>query len=130
MDINNGNSDLLCKNIRIHHECVGGIEKPIARITDWQNEACQVMTNGDPEGRIFLVADQTAPLRAGCVNYFVCKCLLKNLALLLKTTDMEHMSNHRRKLYFGICIKSLISSHYTSFVLKILSAFYTCFLYS
>ena len=39
---------------RIHHECEGGIEKSVPRITDWHHEACQVMTNGDHEGRIFL----------------------------------------------------------------------------
>ena len=39
---------------RIHHECKGGIEKSVPRITDWHHEACQVMTNGDRKGRIFL----------------------------------------------------------------------------
>ena len=41
-------------SIRIHHECEGGIGKSVPRITDWQYEACRVMTNSDPEGRIFL----------------------------------------------------------------------------
>ena len=41
-------------NIRIYHVCNGGIEKSVPRITDWHHEACRVMTNGDPEGRIFL----------------------------------------------------------------------------
>ena len=40
--------------IRIHHECEGGIEKSVPRITDWHHEACRVMTLGDREGRIFL----------------------------------------------------------------------------
>ena len=45
----------LCeKIIRIYHECEGGIEKSVPRITVWHHEACQVMTNGDIEGRIFL----------------------------------------------------------------------------
>ena len=35
-------------------ECEGRIEKSIPRITVWHHEACQVMTNGDPEGQIFL----------------------------------------------------------------------------
>ena len=30
------------------------IEKPIPRNTDWHHEACQVMTNGNCEGQIFL----------------------------------------------------------------------------
>ena len=32
----------------------GRIEKSVPRITDWHHEACQVMTNGDREGQIFL----------------------------------------------------------------------------
>ena len=40
--------------IRIHHECEGGIETSVPRITDWHHETCRVMTNGDPEGHIFL----------------------------------------------------------------------------
>ena len=41
-------------NIRIYDEYELGIEKSVPRITDWHHEACGVMTNGDPEGRIFL----------------------------------------------------------------------------
>ena len=41
-------------NIRIYHECEGRIEKSVPRITVWHHEACQVMTNGDSEGRIFI----------------------------------------------------------------------------
>ena len=40
--------------IRIYHECEGKIEKFVLRIAVWHHEACQVMTNGDPEGQIFL----------------------------------------------------------------------------
>ena len=40
--------------VRIHHECEGGIEKSVPRVTVWHHEACRVMTKGDPEGRIFL----------------------------------------------------------------------------
>ena len=40
--------------IRIYHECEGRIEISFPRITDGHHEACRVMTNGDPEGRIFL----------------------------------------------------------------------------
>ena len=42
------------ENIRIYHECEGGIEKSVPRITDWHHEACRVMTIGDHEGWIFL----------------------------------------------------------------------------
>ena len=48
------NFALLPYTIRIYHECEDGIEKFIPRITDWHHEACRVMTNGDPEGWIFL----------------------------------------------------------------------------
>ena len=40
--------------IRIYHECEDRIEKSVSRITIWHNEACRVMTKGDPEGQIFL----------------------------------------------------------------------------
>ena len=40
--------------IRIHHECQGGIEKSVPRITKWHHEACRVMINCDHEGQIFL----------------------------------------------------------------------------
>ena len=40
--------------IGICHECEGGIEKSVPRITIWHHKACRVMTNGVPEGRIFL----------------------------------------------------------------------------
>ena len=41
-------------HIIIYHECEGRIEKSVPRIAVWHHEACRVMTNGDPEGRIFL----------------------------------------------------------------------------
>ena len=37
-----------------YHECEGGIENPIPRITFCYHEARRVMTNGDREGWIFL----------------------------------------------------------------------------
>ena len=41
-------------NIRIHRDCENGIAKSVLRIAVWHHKACRVMTNGDPEGRIFL----------------------------------------------------------------------------
>ena len=45
------------QTIRIYHKCVWGgggrIEKSVPMITDLHHEACRVMTNGDPDGRIF-----------------------------------------------------------------------------
>ena len=46
-------------NIRIYHECEGGIEKSVLRITYWHPEACRVMANGDCEGWIFLSHSHT-----------------------------------------------------------------------
>ena len=31
----------------IYHECEGGIEKLVTRITVWHRKTCRVMTNGD-----------------------------------------------------------------------------------
>ena len=42
------------KNIRIYHECEGGIEKSAPLMTDWHHEAWRVVTNGDREGWLFL----------------------------------------------------------------------------
>ena len=40
--------------IRIYYECEGRIEKSDPRIIVWHHESCRVMTNIDPERRIFL----------------------------------------------------------------------------
>ena len=40
--------------IRIYHECEGGLEKSVPKIAVSHYEACRVMTNSDPDGRIFL----------------------------------------------------------------------------
>ena len=40
--------------IKESHECEVGIGKSVLRITDWHQEACRVMTKGNPEGQIFL----------------------------------------------------------------------------
>ena len=45
---------VVCSHIRIHHDCEGGIEKCVSRITDWQHEACRVMKNSNCEVWIFL----------------------------------------------------------------------------
>ena len=48
-----GGHEHLIKVIIIYHECEGGIEKAVPRITGWHHETCRVMTNSDREGRIF-----------------------------------------------------------------------------
>ena len=45
--------------IRNRYECEDGIGKSVPRVTGWHHEACGVMTNGDPEGRIFLSVPHT-----------------------------------------------------------------------
>ena len=47
------------KNIIIYHECEGRIEKSVPRIAVWLHEAYRVMTNGDPDGQIFLLNPHT-----------------------------------------------------------------------
>ena len=47
---------LICKltdNIRIYPEWEGGIEKSVARITVWNQEACRVMTAMNMKDRFF-----------------------------------------------------------------------------
>ena len=43
------------KHKRIYHECEIRIEKFVLRIAVWHREACGVMKNSDPEGRIFFI---------------------------------------------------------------------------
>ena len=44
---------------RICHKSEGRIETSVQRITVWHHQACRVMTNGDPEGWIFLFYPHT-----------------------------------------------------------------------
>ena len=43
----------LTKSCRLNRP-YGTVEKSVPRIAIWNHEACQVISNGDPEGRIFL----------------------------------------------------------------------------
>ena len=63
------------ESIRLYHECEGWIEKSVLSITNWNHKACQVMTNVDCEGRIFLSRPQTMK-----VLFFL---LTKNTVLFL-----------------------------------------------
>ena len=56
-------------NIMIHHECEGEIEISVLMIAGCHHEACQVMTNYDPEGLFFY------PTRPQILNYFSCSPL-------------------------------------------------------
>ena len=47
------------RTIRIYHECEDRIEKSVPRIAVWHHEASRVMTNGDPEERMFLSYPRT-----------------------------------------------------------------------
>ena len=51
---NKPNKIISLNHLRIYHECEGRIENSVPRITFWHHEACRVVTNGDPEGRIIL----------------------------------------------------------------------------
>ena len=46
--------DIDVRQIRIYHECEDRIEIFVPGIAVRYHEACRVMTNGDPEGYIFL----------------------------------------------------------------------------
>ena len=46
-------------SIGIYHECEGGIEKFVPRITDWHHKAWRGMKIGDHEGQIFLFHPHT-----------------------------------------------------------------------
>ena len=88
------NLDLHCyleKNIRIYHECEGGIEKSVPRITDSHHEACQVMPNGGPKGRIFLSHPHT---NNGFIFLLTIKyhilCLKKRLPEVPEYAGMQH----------------------------------------
>ena len=39
----------------VPHGCMGLKEKSLPRVTVWQYETCQVMTNGDSEEQIFSI---------------------------------------------------------------------------
>ena len=41
-------------NTRIYQEYEGRVDKSVRNITVWHHEAFRVMTNDNPEGRIFL----------------------------------------------------------------------------
>ena len=56
---NSTRNEIQGNHIRIYHKCEGRIEKSVPRIIVWHHEACRMMTNGDPEGRIFLSYSHT-----------------------------------------------------------------------
>ena len=61
------------QNIRIYHECEGRIEQSVPRIAVWHHEACRVMTNDDPEGRIFFYPTLTRIMDSfSCSPLFIC----------------------------------------------------------
>ena len=55
--------------IRIYHECEGGIEKSVPRITVWHQEACRVITTVIPRDGIFY------PNLTQMKDYFSCSLL-------------------------------------------------------
>ena len=57
--VNTDQTGQMHRLIRIHHECEGGIEKSVLRITFLHHEACRLMTNGDSKKWIFLFHPHT-----------------------------------------------------------------------
>ena len=70
-----------CNNLLIYHE--GEMEKSVPRITDWHHKACQVMTNGDREGQIFLSHPYT---KNGFFNLLTTKYLILYCKNMKKTS--------------------------------------------
>ena len=62
-----------CRNviIKIYHECEGRIENFVPRIDVWHHKAGRVMTNGVPEGRIFLSHPHTNDVFFSCSPLFL-----------------------------------------------------------
>ena len=75
--------------IRIYHECEGRIEKSVPRIAVWHHEACRVMTNGDPEGQIFLSYPRMNDGFFSCSPLF----LSINLFILNKLPEVPEYAN-------------------------------------
>ena len=68
-------------HIRIHHECVAGIEKSVQMVAVCYPEVCQVRSNRDREGGIF------HPILTQIIDSF--SCLALDLALLFKKKDSQ-----------------------------------------
>ena len=65
------------------------IEKSVPRIAVWHHEACRVMTNGDPEGWIFLSYPHTNNGSFSCSPLFF---ILKKLPVVSEYAKIQfHM---------------------------------------
>ena len=73
-------------NVRIHHECEGGIETSIPKITNWHHKAYRVMTNNDHEDWIF-------PFLCYMKNRLF-SCLPLSTAFVLETNVKRLPENH------------------------------------
>ena len=89
-------SGSLGKIIRIYQHCEGRIEKSVSRITVWHCEACRVMTNDDPEGRIFLSYPQTNNGFFSCSSLILFIYLFQNK--LPEVPEYAKMQFHMTKL--------------------------------
>ena len=79
------------ENIRIYYEVEVGIGESIPRITVWHHKACRVMTNRDPEGRIFLSHPDTQIMDSfSCLPLSAALLCLKRLPEILEYADMGH----------------------------------------
>ena len=87
--------------IRIHHECEGGIEKSVPRITDWHCEACRVMAIDDRKGRIFFY-----PTLTWIMVSFSCSPL--NTLFYIGKHEKKTPENHE---YAEMRLRSTCSQH-------------------
>ena len=59
---------LVCENIRTQQKCVGGIEISVPRMTDWNHEACRVISHVYNNGNPDLVCENYFHLAKNSVN--------------------------------------------------------------
>ena len=85
------------RNIRIYHECEGRIEKSVPRFAVLHQEASQVMTNGDPEGRIFYPT-LTRPMFVFSCSLFLLFIYLLFLNKLPEVPEYAKMQFHKMRL--------------------------------
>ena len=91
-------------NMRIYHECEGRIEKSVQRIAVWHHEACRMMNNGDPEGRILRSYPHTNNgffflLTTVLILFLFLISLHKSLNTILRMYPIIYLYKSQRVLY-------------------------------
>ena len=94
-------------SIRVYHMCEAWIEKPIQRVTVWHHEACQMMTNGDPEWGFFFystltqMVDFLIALHLISHFYFKINSFLNGITWCHVDNTMTSFANHVREFQFS-----------------------------